>query len=61
MNIFGNHIFKSLYKDAQNNNRLDEFVEIFNVYENKNALAKLWSNIDNYISNNIIFNLESRC
>jgi hypothetical protein len=50
MNIFGNHIFNSLYKDAQNNNRLDEFVEIFNVYENKNALAKLWSNIDNYIS-----------
>lgn len=50
MNIFGNHIFNSLYKDAQNNNRLDEFIEIFNVYENKNALAKLWSNIDNYTS-----------
>ena len=50
MNIKGNHIFNLLYKDAQNNNRLGEFVEIFNVYENKNALAKLWSNINAYIS-----------
>lgn len=58
MNIFSNHIFNSLYKDAQNNNRLDEFIEIFNVYKNKNALAKLWSNINLYVSKHNFGNFE---
>jgi len=50
MNIFNTHMSNTLYKDAQNNHRLEEFIEIFKVYENKNALAKFWSNIDKYKS-----------
>jgi hypothetical protein len=43
-------MFNALYKDAQNNHRLEEFIEISKVYENKNALAKFFSNTDKYKS-----------
>jgi len=50
MKILTNHIYRTLYKDVQNNNRVNEFVELFNVYENKNALAKFTSNVNKYTS-----------